>query len=172
METWKVVECSPEYEVSDLGRVRRVSAAAGTYAGRILAQPRSKNGYPQVNIRRDGRIRSTKVHILVATAFHGPKPSPVHQVAHRDGDRTNNRVDNLRWALPAENAHDNILNGVQPQGEAHPRAKMSEDGIRDIRLRHAALIKELASEYGLGLSQVRTIIKGERWTNVHAHSPD
>ena len=40
------------------------------------------------------------IHFLVCTAFHGPKPSENHQVAHADGCPSNVRSDNLRWATP------------------------------------------------------------------------
>lgn len=51
-------------------------------------------------------VRSMKnywFHILVCTAFHGPRPSPRHQVDHIDRDKWNNHPENLRWVTPREN---------------------------------------------------------------------
>lgn len=42
-------------------------------------------------------------HFLVCLAWHGPRPSPRHQVDHIDRDRWNNRASNLRWVTPREN---------------------------------------------------------------------
>ena len=44
------------------------------------------------------------VHRLVATAFHGPPPSPIHQCHHIDSRRDNTEADNLMWVTPLEHA--------------------------------------------------------------------
>lgn len=44
-----------------------------------------------------------KVHVIVCTAFHGPKPSKLHEVGHEDDDRSNNHPNNLRWITRSEN---------------------------------------------------------------------
>jgi hypothetical protein len=53
------------------------------------------SGYFEVN----GHV----VHRIVATAFHGPGPTPGHVVDHIDTNRLNNRADNLRWVTRLEN---------------------------------------------------------------------
>ena len=54
-------------------------------------------------------VASVRVHIIVATAFHGPKPTKEHVVDHIDTNRRNNRPDNLRWVTRLENALDNPI---------------------------------------------------------------
>ena len=54
-------------------------------------------------------IASVRVHIIVATAFHGPKPTKEHVVDHIDTNRRNNRPDNLQWVTRLENALDNPI---------------------------------------------------------------
>ena len=49
-------------------------------------------------------IASARVHIIVATAFLGPKPTKEYVVDHIDTNRQNNRVENLRWVTRLENA--------------------------------------------------------------------
>lgn len=51
------------------------------------------------------------IHTLVCLAFHGPKPTPKHQVAHKDCNKMNNGYLNLRWATPKENIADSIILG-------------------------------------------------------------
>lgn len=46
-------------------------------------------------------------HILVCTAFHGPRPTPKHQVDHINRDKWDNRPENLRWVT----CHENHMNG-------------------------------------------------------------
>lgn len=104
-EEWRAVEGWP-YEVSDLGRVRRSSAALGrTRAGKILRpQLKRKTGHLRVFLCRDGRPKEFAVHRLVCGAWHGAAPSGKHQAAHIDGDAANNLPENLYWALPIENS--------------------------------------------------------------------
>jgi hypothetical protein len=50
-----------------------------------------------------------RVHIIVATAFHGDKPGEFHVVDHIDTNRCNNRPENLRWVTRLENALNNPI---------------------------------------------------------------
>ena len=54
-------------------------------------------------------IASVRVHIIVATAFHGQKPTKEYVVDHIDTNRRNNRADNLRWFTRLENALENPI---------------------------------------------------------------
>lgn len=54
------------------------------------------------------RFNGEKVHIIVATAFHGVQPSRAHIVDHVDTNRRNNRAENLRWLTRLENLTSNI----------------------------------------------------------------
>lgn len=83
------------YEVSNLGRVR---------AGARILQPwvRGK-GYLSVSIWQDGKNLEPYVHRLVAEAFCRKESADQTQVNHRNGDRTDNRAENLEWCTPKEN---------------------------------------------------------------------
>lgn len=77
-----------DIEVSDLGRVRRIST------GQILASYRRPNGYIQITIWDRGIRRTKYVQKMVWEAFNGPL-GPLQRVAHMNGDRTDNRLSNL-----------------------------------------------------------------------------
>ena len=68
--------------------------------GRISLGYRNPNGYRVVKI--DGRNYS--VHRLIAHAFFGPAPPGKLHVNHLDGDKSNNRAENLEYVSPSENA--------------------------------------------------------------------
>ena len=77
-----------DIEVSDLGRVRRIST------GQVLSTCLRSNGYIQVTLWDRGIRRTKYVQKLVWEAFNGPlEPSQI--IAHLNGDRTDNRLSNL-----------------------------------------------------------------------------
>lgn len=95
-------ECCIEYYVNAVGEVK---STKGTIE-RILKQKIAKTGYPVVNLtQRVGRkkILTIPVHTLVAFAFLGMPPTPYGKrkgcsvVRHIDGDKKNNKVENLMW---------------------------------------------------------------------------
>jgi len=77
-----------DIEVSDLGRVRRIST------GQILNTCLRANGYVQVTLWDRGIRRTKYVQKLVWEAFNGPL-EPLQRVAHLNGDLTDNRLSNL-----------------------------------------------------------------------------
>jgi hypothetical protein len=101
-EEWRPTH-HPDYDVSNLGRVR--SRARGGL--RILRPGRSSSGYWSVAF---GRGKSQSVHVLVAAAFIGPCP-PGQECRHKDDNRANARADNLEYGKRIDNIHDMILRG-------------------------------------------------------------
>lgn len=61
-----------------------------------------KSGYPTVKLCKNGSGKNYSVHRLVAEAFIERKLGK-NYVNHKDGDKTNNAVDNLEWCTPSEN---------------------------------------------------------------------
>jgi hypothetical protein len=113
-EEWRpVVGWEGDYEVSSFGRVW--SCPVGTpRTGRILRPAINPGGYPSVRLSRRGVHKTQPVHILVAAAFHGPRPEKA-QIRHLDGQPTNNCVDNLRYGTASENVQDSLRHGTHPQ---------------------------------------------------------
>jgi len=70
METWKpIVGYEGIYEVSDLGRIKRVQPSAHSYVGKMLAGGLDQDGYRVVLLYKDGKRRMFKFHRVVAAAF-------------------------------------------------------------------------------------------------------
>ena len=97
------------YEVSETGDVRRTVLRMGSKGpvGSLVKQHSNGRRYQFVVLAYErGKKRNFYVHRLVCRAFHGPPPTPAHEVAHWDRDPTNNHYTNVRWATKSENQRD------------------------------------------------------------------
>lgn len=138
-------------------------------SGRIIKANPDGNGYTQINACLPGnRRKSIKIHALVCEAFHGPAPSPLHTVAHGDGNRANNCAHNLRWATRQENERDKANHGTRLTGERHFAARLTEPIVREMRQRATAgeKYRALAQEFGVSKATARTAILGLTWGHV------
>ena len=103
-EVWKVIPDFPRYEVSNMGRVRSNCCKDGRKVRYVLKAYLRSNGYLCVDLSISGR-KSRKVmavHRLVARAFIGERPEG-YVIDHINGDRWDNRVQNLRYVTCSEN---------------------------------------------------------------------
>lgn len=102
-EIWKpIIGYEGYYEVSNLGRVRRIKRGRGTQVGRLLKGWLDYDGYWGVLLTKNNKSMCYSIHRLVAKAFL-PNPENKTQVNHIDGDKQNNSVTNLEWCTPKEN---------------------------------------------------------------------
>lgn len=100
MITWKPVPGFEGYYVSNTGLVRSEKRGKSLI---LKPSPSKKTGYHRVCLRKDGKPYTKYVHIIVCEAFHGPKPTPEHEVNHKDLDKGHNHEKNLEWLTHAEN---------------------------------------------------------------------
>lgn len=93
IEEWRPIEgYEGLYEVSNMGRIKSLKFDKE----KILSQCRIKNGYLYVALCKNGKMKTYKVHRLVAQAFL-ENPSNLPCVNHIDENKVNNYVDNLEW---------------------------------------------------------------------------
>lgn len=164
-EEWRpVVGYEKLYSVSSLGRVRR-DAAGGRNAkpGRILTLHAGKSHYLILCLNGASKRRTFYAHALVAAAFLGRRPDGL-QVNHKDGNKKNNRPENLEYCTVAENVRHAYRLGLNTirSGDQSPSSKIKDAEIPEIFLFRAAGWKsgETAARYNVSASQIQRILNG------------
>lgn len=112
------------YEVSNYGRIRSLDREVPVRGnprqshkiikGVIKKWGYDGNGYPKIELTRDGIRKSINIHVLVAQHFVPGYDSGL-QVRHLDGDKTNPYFQNLAWGTASENQKDKIIHGTNHQ---------------------------------------------------------
>lgn len=111
-ESWAAIAGHEgSYDISDDGRHRtvphrvRTCSRRGTVStrlvpGRIRVPTRGRDGDRlRIRLFREGTHADFDLATVVLTTFEGSAPTPDHYAEHRDGDRSNNRLENLYWAV-------------------------------------------------------------------------
>lgn len=178
-EIWKAIPGHEGwYEASTLGRIRSLDRSIPVQnsrtrpylirvAGKVLKSTvHPVQGYRHVTLWSSGSQHTSKVSTLIALTFLGPRPAGKH-VCHDDGVRTNDRLSNLYYGTPVENAEDKRRHGTHRQGESIPWAKLTRSDVIEIRrLRGQLSQAKLAKRFGVGQVQIGRIQRGERWRHV------
>lgn len=135
VEEWRDIKgYEGYYQVSNLGRVRRLPFSYTDVAGRklnykgihILSPTKMSNGYLSVMLSKCGIRKRMLVHRIVGEVFLANKQNKP-QINHIDGNRANNKVTNLEWCTASENIkHSYDFLGhknTSIAGENHPHNK-------------------------------------------------
>lgn len=157
------------YVLSEFGEVKRIRPGVGrARVGAILCTGKNPKGYKHLLLSRNGRSKTFYIHTLVCRVFHGPKPTPAHQAAHRDDDKENNHQSNLYWATPKQNHADRRRNGGILVGERIGRSKLTERDVRRIReLRRMGWKNAcIGKKFGVAPHTISAINTGLTWGHV------
>lgn len=108
-EIWKDIEEYPNYQVSNFGNIKNKKT------NRLLKSKLGRDGrYLSVYLCNNEKENTQRVHRLVAEAFLGKQPGLM--VNHIDGNKLNNRVENLEWCTAKDNNLHAIKNGLNRPG--------------------------------------------------------
>lgn len=172
-ETWlPVVGFEGQFEVSDAGRVKALAWSRRHWCGRSIPQPekiitqsRHAGGYRIVSLR-DGRKHY--VHRLVMAAFAGPAKDR-QDVNHIDGDKTNNRLDNLEYCDRLHNVHHAIATGLQDNaGEGNGMHRYTTEQIIAAynAVRSGLTQRQAAAVSGVSEGMISQVVMGKRWKHL------
>ncbi len=172
-EIWKLVAGTRDkYAVSNYGRLKRVVSGQSTCPNYILSQKIGVRGYcchSGLGI----------THRLVLEAFIGVCPEG-KECNHKDGNKLNNRLENLEWVTRSENikhayklglkkrpsGESNPMFGVHLGGERNPRAVLTLRQVNEIRRQYVlgkVTQKILAERFDVSGSAVWNIVNNHTW---------
>lgn len=156
-EVWKDIPSLENYEASNLGNIR--------YKGRANRKLQlSNSGYLYVGVRDNGKFMNLRVHRLVAETFL-PKIDGKDFINHIDGDKTNNRVDNLEWCTASENE----IHKVRILGKKQtPPINVSKVVDIDTGIVYES-IKEAAEATGADRHHIGEVASGKRKSTKWRH---
>jgi hypothetical protein len=165
MEIWKSIEgFDGIYEVSNLGRVKSLKRKYSD-DDKIRKFSISK-GYIRYYLSINAITKPFSAHRLVALAFiHNPENKP--QVNHIDGNKLNNRVDNLEWVTSSENQNHALKTGliIPNCGQNHYRKKLTDKDVLEIRNSNLSESK-LSLQYKINRATIGKIKRLESWKHL------
>lgn len=166
MEIWIPIEgYEGLYEISNLGRVKSLPKewlanceSHRKHSGKILKPSYTKagrTGYQKVLLYKNGKRQVIKIHQLVAKYFLPPCPEDRIILDHINGNKEDNRAENLRWVNHFENS---CCNSNTPTTDNKPIRQYSLDGIL---LNEFCSIKEAARQTGLNQGNISHCLLGK-----------
>jgi hypothetical protein len=135
----------PGYQISDSGEI------FSTKTKRIIIQAFDKDGYVRTSLYRNGKRINVKAHRLVAIAFI-PNPENKPIINHKDGDKTNNNVENLEWCTQSEN----VLHSFRVLGNTGLLGSLSPLSKSVVQI----------DGFGVIISRFNSIREAGRYTNI------
>ena len=112
MEIWKSIEgYKDKYLISNYGNIKSLIDNNKKTREKILKQRIGNTGYMYINLWKNSKVKSKKIHRLVAEAFI-PNPHNLPCVNHIDGNKLNNNIENLEWCTQSYNIKHAIENNL------------------------------------------------------------
>lgn len=171
-EIWRTIPGFSKYEASSLGRIRgqRGIKKANSF----------NNGYMRIGLySSSGAKIMMRVNRIIAITFHGNPPTTEHQAAHIDGNKLNNRADNIEWKTGIENMADRHLHGTTLSGPTHPCSKISHEEVISLRMEYEGhmrkrkesgfrrprrgWIQEAAIRFKVSDTAIKDVLHGRSW---------
>jgi len=165
------------YQVSDLGRVKSLereiirSDGKPTYQKECILKPKTDRGYLRVGLRNLGKRKFFSIHKLVLLSFNIPNPENKRTVDHKNEDKLDNRLENLRWATHKEQIEYAMETGTFKikRGEKVGSSKLTEKQVLEIREKYVPRKYsqyKLAEEYGVHVTTISEIILRKIWQHI------
>lgn len=156
-----------QFEISNYGRIKQIVDNEA-----ILMKEAYINGYRSLRLRKPQYRKWTSRYVHKLVAEHFLEKGEGIYVIHLDYDKTNNRVENLKWATKKEKENHQFSN---PEYKNKPRkrtySKLTETKVKLIKRKlndpnRRTRLKMIAKQFGISEMQLYRIKTGENWGSV------
>ena len=167
VEIWRdILGYDGDYEISNLGRIRSFKRYE---TGRVL-KPSTSRGYKSVTLYLpNGALKCPTVSRLVAQAFI-PNPKNKPEVNHKNGIKTDDRVENLEWCTRIENIQHAFQNGLMSnrRGEKQGSSKLTSHQVGRIKLmlELGSSVRKIAKLFDVNHTTIWAIKHSLIWKHV------
>jgi len=162
MEEWKDIKgYEGLYQISNLGRVKNIKT---NYIRKSII---TKLGYYQVKLLNKMYL----IHRLVAQAFID-NPNNYPEINHSDGNKANNKIENLIWCTRSQNVKHSFDNGLKISVKGifnGGGGKLTENQVLEIRAKYKPKVYHtyiLAKEYGVSQHLIMLIVHNKIWKHI------
>lgn len=175
-ELWAdIPEYEGLYQASSLGRVKSLAREVLAYnfpakrmvmksvAEKVLSLKKYGKDYLGVHLYKNGVDSKFYVQRVILSAFKGKNPEGM-VACHINGNRKDNRIENLRWDTPKNNEADKLIHGTRCFGEKHGNSKFSNEQV--FWIRSGVTYEEVSKKIDISRGQYRNIVNGVAWPHL------
>jgi len=163
MEVWKQIKgYEGRYLVSNYGRIK--SMPNKSWSTERILKPVNQT-YSFIDLCKDGKVKKLTIHRIVANAFiDNPLNKP--DVNHINGNKHDNRLENLEWVTKSENQRHAVKLGlINCKGTKNSQSKLSEEKV--IKIYNSDMrTSELSKIYNISPSTICDIRHNRSWTHI------
>ncbi len=166
MKTVKIINC--KYPLKFNYYANEDGSIYSETSNKTLNYQKDKDGYAKVRLMSiDGKRHRYSVHRLILENFSPIDNMSVMQINHKDGNKTNNRLENLEWATASENnSHKYKIGLATQQGEFNNNSKLTENQVLEIivlLLSNEYTQKQIAEKFNVDVETIGAIKRKKNW---------
>lgn len=135
------------YQASNLGNIKSLPKKYKPL-GRIL-KPQQRNNYLIVSLSRDGKSKSQSVHRIIMKTFKGESNLTVN---HIDGNKHNNKLENLEYCTPRDNSRHVFISKIKTTNTE----KFKDEIIKDYK--NGVTLTKLTKKYHVDLRHLKMFL--------------
>lgn len=137
---------------------------------RLITERLNNKGYKIVNLSIDGKCKTFSVHRLIAQAYI-PNPNNLPTINHKNGIKTDNRIENLEWVTFSENTTHAVATGLlmPAKGRDTKNGRFEDEDIKRIKELYSQGLSQykIAEMYNVTRGTIQQILNGHTYSYVN-----